>query len=77
MKTFNDIKRFSFLVYFLATLPIFFLTGCTVNHHGMTMPNGTYLKDHVEYYPRGPRYQFSNEAMYLQSMQSAQENKDR
>lgn len=78
MKTIREIKRFSFLIIFFgAIFQIFFLTGCTVNQNGMTLPNGSYLKDSVEYYPHGPRYQFSNEASYLQSMRSAQESKER
>jgi hypothetical protein len=40
-------------------------SGCTVSRNGMTLPNGTYLKDMVEYYPPGPRFQFNNEASRL------------
>jgi major membrane immunogen (membrane-anchored lipoprotein) len=61
----------------LAIVSVFALTGCTVNHHGMTLPNGSYLKDHVEYYPHGPRYQFSNEAAHLQNSSPDQDVKVR
>jgi hypothetical protein len=74
MKTFKIIGRFSFSTTFLlAMLSIFVLTGCTVNHNGMTLPSGTYLKDIVEYYPHGPRYAFSNEASHLQDLRPDQD----
>ncbi|MDR2345195.1 MAG: hypothetical protein LBE18_03940 [Planctomycetaceae bacterium] len=72
MKKFNTIKWFSLGI--ILTMSILVSTGCTVNHHGMTLPNGSYLKDSVEYYPHGPRYQFSNEAAHLQETQTTQEN---
>ncbi|MDR2642908.1 MAG: hypothetical protein LBC74_08945 [Planctomycetaceae bacterium] len=74
MKTFSSIGRIYFFVIFcLAMLSFFVLTGCTVDHHGMTLLCGGYLKDKVEYHPPGPRYQFSNEAAYLQEARSNQD----
>ncbi|MDR2170902.1 MAG: hypothetical protein LBP59_12235 [Planctomycetaceae bacterium] len=78
MKTFSIVsmmRRISFFVIlYLAFVVILSSTGCTVLHNGMTLPNGSYLKDTVEYYPHGPRYQFSNEASHLQSAKSDQNN---
>jgi hypothetical protein len=60
-------------ISFFVLLFILLLGGCTVNHNGMTLPNGSYLKDSVEYYPHGPRFQLSNEAAHLQSSQADQD----
>jgi hypothetical protein len=65
----NYFARFPMLVVvlFLSAASVFISGGCTVNSNGMQLPSGYYLKDKVEYYPQGPRYQFSEEATYLQN----------
>ncbi|MDR1485021.1 MAG: hypothetical protein LBT09_09380 [Planctomycetaceae bacterium] len=75
MKIFNIIHRFSLFTILCSLLVLIFVSsGCTVNHNGMTLPNGTYLNDTVEYYPHGSRYQFSNEASHLQELRYEQLN---
>ncbi len=41
--------------------------GCAVYSNGMTLPNPHYMKNHVQYYPRGNEFPFANEAANQQA----------
>jgi hypothetical protein len=44
-------------------------TGCAVYSNGMTLPNPYYMKNHVQYFPRGTEFPFPNEAANMQESQ--------
>ena len=41
------------------------LTGCQSSIGGQTLPSGYYLKDDVQYFPRGPEFKLWREAEAL------------
>lgn len=45
-------------------------TGCAVYSNGMTLPNPYYMKNKVQYFPRGPEFPFSNEAANMDAVQA-------
>lgn len=44
-------------------------TGCAVYTNGMTLPNPHYMKNRVQYFPRGAEFPFANEAANAQASQ--------
>ncbi|GHT32908.1 hypothetical protein FACS1894214_4860 [Planctomycetales bacterium] len=66
------LKKIGFVNLMLSLLMCagaFVFTGCTVYTNGMTLPNPYYLKNKVQYSPRGPEFPFSNEAAVAQESQ--------
>lgn len=44
-------------------------TGCAVYSNGMTLPNPYYMNNRVQYFPKGPEFQYTNEAANMQASQ--------
>ena len=38
------------------------LTGCQGTYGGQTLPSPYYLRDDIQYFPKGPEFKLSNEA---------------
>jgi len=65
----NLLKKIGFVNLTLSLLVCagaFISTGCAVYTNGMTLPNPYYMKNRVQYFPRGPEFPFSNEAAVAQ-----------
>ncbi|MGL4594343.1 MAG: hypothetical protein ACRCUY_06400 [Thermoguttaceae bacterium] len=62
-------KMMSLLFVVVATL-LLAAPGCAVYSNGMTLPNPYYLKNHVQYFPKGSAFPYENEAAQLQSGQA-------
>jgi len=46
-------------------LSCFATTGCQVSVGGQTLPSGYFLKDDIQYFPKGPEFKLSREAAEL------------
>lgn len=41
------------------------LSGCQVSVGGQTLPSGYFLRDDIQYFPKGPEFKLSREAAAL------------
>ena len=58
--------RFGGLVLLFASITMA-CTGCQVDVGGQTLPSPYYIYDDIQYFPKGPKFQLSNEAKAMQS----------
>lgn len=42
-------------------------TGCQVSIGGQTVPSAFYMKDDIQYFPKGPEFKLSKEAAALKA----------
>ena len=47
------------------------LSGCQMSIGGQTLPSAYYLKDDVQYFPKGPEFKLSREAEALRQSRSS------
>ena len=52
----------SLLLCAAAIVSAFATTGCQVSIAGQTLPSPYYLKDDIQYFPKGPEFKLSREA---------------
>ncbi len=48
----------------------FMTTGCQVSVGGQTLPSPYFLRDDIQYFPKGPEFKLSREAAALQEAQN-------
>ena len=49
----------------VALFSTFAMTGCQVSIGGQTLPSPYFLKDDIQYFPKGPEFKLSREAAAL------------
>lgn len=47
-------------------------TGCQISAGGQTLPSPYYLKDDIQYFPKGPEFPLSNEHAAMTQYQNEQ-----
>jgi hypothetical protein len=53
------------------------MTGCQVSVGGQTLPSAYFLRDDIQYFPRGPEFKLTREAAALkEARESAQVNRN-
>lgn len=65
-------RSLSLLLCGAAIVAAFSTTGCQMSVGGQTLPSAYYLKDDVQYFPKGPEFKLSREAAALKQASAAQ-----
>jgi hypothetical protein len=63
----NAVKRMNTFLLALLAAATLGLAGCTVATNGMVIPDPYYMKQRVQYFPRGTEFPFPNEAANMQN----------
>ena len=58
-------RTLSFIVCAAAIVGSVASTGCQVSVGGQTLPSAYFLKDDIQYFPKGPEFKLSREAAAL------------
>lgn len=65
-------RSLSLLLCGAAIVSAFATTGCQMSIGGQTLPSAYYLKDDIQYFPKGPEFKLSREAAALKQAAAAQ-----
>lgn len=69
-------KTLSLALASVMILGAFALTGCQSSIGGQTLPSAHYLRDDIQYFPKGPEFKLQNEANALRTQRiNAQANR--
>ena len=58
-------KYLSLIVCAAMVVGAFSMTGCQVSVGGQTLPSAYFLRDDIQYFPKGPEFKLSREAAAL------------
>jgi len=58
-------RYLSLIVCLAMIVGAFAMTGCQVSVGGQTLPSGYFLRDDIQYFPKGPEFKLSREAAAL------------
>ena len=58
-------KSFGLILVAAMALSSLAMTGCQVSMGGQTLPSPYFLRDDIQYFPKGPEFKLQNEAAEL------------
>ncbi len=65
----------TFVICGAALVSVIASTGCQSNYAGQTLPSAYFLKDDIQYFPKGPSHKLAREAAALQEARAESLNR--